>query len=100
MARCMFISCPCTATHALKMIVPDSRSDDTAAEGILGVEVCEAHAERAAAGPFFDSNPALQALMRGFAAPGTDPDCDLAYVEGIPIESAEYVAFKQSEKAN
>lgn len=97
MTKCMRVGCVSEATHALKLIVPDANTDATSAEGLLGVELCLAHIAEAQAKPFLDGNPAMEAVFRAVAEPGTEPDFMEAYVEPVAVGGVEYLAWQRQK---
>lgn len=90
---CMRVDCDREATHAVKLVVPDSLSDETSAEGLIGVELCQAHMDEARAWEFTGVGSAFSALVGWLARPGTVPDLSEAYVESVPVGSPEHRAF-------
>lgn len=100
MTRCMRIDCQAEATHALKLVVPDARSSDTSAEGLLGVSLCATHCAEATAKPFLERNPAIEALLCSVCEEGTEPDFDEAYIEGVPLGSLEHKAWQAAERVS
>lgn len=103
MGQCMFNGCRERATHALKLVVPDVDTEKTASEAVLGLELCHTHTSKAKATDFFAAagEPFKQAI-RMSARPGTAPDFDNAYTEGVPLGSSEHQAHAavQNPKAN
>ena len=103
MGQCMFNGCRERATHALKLVVPDVDTSRTASEAVLGLELCHTHTTKAKAADFFDAaGEAFKDAIRAAARPGTAPDFDNAYTEGVPLGSAEHQAHSsaQNPKAN
>jgi len=92
---CMKQGCPSEATHALKVVVPDTTTDRTCAEVLFSETVlCARHIEDEQAARLFESaGEDLKALFRTSAAEGTAPDFDEAYCEGVPIDSPEHRAY-------
>lgn len=95
--RCQRIGCTSEATHALKLVIPDATTDATSAEGLLGVELCALHITEAQAKPFVGGNPAIEALMRAVAEPGTEPDFTEAYIEPVAVGGVEYLAWQRQK---
>jgi len=103
MGQCMFNGCRERATHALKLVVPDVDTEKTASEAVLGLELCQTHITKARASVFFESGgEPFKGAIRLSARPGTAPDFDNAYTEGVPLGSSEHQAHAavQNPKAN
>lgn len=95
MRPCNRIGCKEAATHALKLVVPSgSGMRLTAAEGLLGVEMCERHFEEAELDGGFVSHPQVQRLFLDVIEDGTDPAWDDAYLDAVQIDGPEYKAWR------
>lgn len=96
MGECNRIDCRETATHAVKLVIPDANSDETSAEGCIGVELCARHIADAESWEFESLAAILAPHVAKLAAPGTVPDLSSAYVEAIPVTAAEHVEFMEA----
>ena len=74
------------------MVVPDAWSDATAAEGLLGVNLCDDHLAEQLTMPIV-RNAEMERLLGMMADPQTEPDFPEAYLEGVPLGSPEHRAF-------
>jgi hypothetical protein len=96
----MFRGCLSRASHAIKIVVPDTFTDRTAAEAVLpGLELCHTHATKAKASEFFAVAPALTGALIRDACEGCDPNFSEAYVEAIAIGSLEHKAHVSAADA-
>lgn len=93
MGECNRVDCHEPATCAVRLVVPDLNSDETSAEGCLGIELCARHGTEAQDWEFSGMVESFAPLMAKLAAPGTTPDIPSAYVEIIPVTSSEHVEF-------
>ncbi len=93
MSRCCQIGCEEEARFALRIVIPDLLSDETSAEGLLDLELCEAHLIHQLAIPMV-RNFDLERFLWLVARWGTEPDFDCAYLEGVPIGGVDHQAFK------
>lgn len=94
--KCMRTDCQAAATHAVRLVVPDTTSDETSASGPMGIELCAAHISEAETWDFGGMTTVLAAHVAKLAAPGTEPDIASAYVEAVPITAAEHVSFMEA----
>lgn len=98
MCRCQRSGCDEDGTLALKIVVPSASGlRPTAAEGLLGVIMCPAHFEEAELQPEFLMHPAIQMLFNRVLDDDAAPDWDEAYLTSVPIESAEFKAWRAQE---
>lgn len=93
MGKCMNVGCERQAALAVKMIIPDADGGETAAEGPLGIELCEEHGREAEAWGFGGMEGVLAKLVAVLAAPGARPLIADAYVEMVPVGAAEHRDF-------
>lgn len=93
--KCMRIDCDRKATNAVKVVVPDVLSDETSAEGLIGIELCDDHIHEAKAWEF-SAWGVFKSMIGHIATPGTEPAVEEAYVEGVPIGGMEHQAFLNS----
>jgi hypothetical protein len=91
--KCMNKDCSAEATHAVRLVVPDTNSDETSASGPMGIELCADHIREAETWDFGGMEMVLAAHVAKIAAPGTEPDIASAYVEAVPVTAAEHIAF-------
>ncbi len=85
---CQRAGCPCAATHAVKLCAP-GESDEDGREALLDLRLCANHLERARAQDFLATAPGLLPVL-GLS----EPNASMAYVEGVPLTSREFVAFQ------
>lgn len=98
MAACHHIGCQKEGTVALKIIVPSASGMRlTAAEGLLGVILCESHFEDAELVPEFVNHPAIQRLFAQVMDDAAAPVWDDAYLDAVPLDSPEFKAWKSME---
>lgn len=103
MGQCMKAGCLDRATHALKLVIPDTDTSQTSSEAVLGLDLCQTHVTKAKASDFLQAaGEAFSEAIRNCARPGTTPDFDNAYTEGVPLGTAEHQAHAavQNQKAN
>ncbi len=98
MVCCHRIGCDQAGTHALKIIVPSaSGMRPTAAEGLLGIVLCEEHFEEAELEMEFIHQPAIQMLFNRVIDDGVQPAWWDAYLEAVSLDSEEYRAWRAME---
>ena len=93
MSKCCQLGCREEARFALRIVVPDTLSDETSAEGLLGIELCEEHLGRQLALPYV-RDFAIERLLTATSRWGTEPDFTCAYLESVPVDGIDHRAFK------
>jgi hypothetical protein len=94
MSQCMFRGCREVATHAIKIVVPDTKTDRTSCEAMMtGLELCLTHASKAKAKDFFAVSPGLlESTVAAGAWPGTTPHFEAADIEAVALGTMEHKA--------
>jgi hypothetical protein len=83
--KCMNRDCSERATHEVRLVVPDALSDETAAEGPLGIALCAGHGAEVGTWDFAALGYALTPLVAALSKPGTQPDLSVAYAEAVRL---------------
>jgi len=98
MGQCQRIGCQAPGTHALKVVVPSASGlRPTAAEGLLGIVMCETHFDEADLEPEFVHDPAVQMLFQRVIDDDAQPVWEEAYLESVPVDSPEFKAWRSLE---
>lgn len=99
--RCNRTGCEAEATHALKMVIPSSSGmRPTAAEGLLGVVMCDDCFGDAEVDPDFLCDPVIRMLFQGVIEEGTEPSWGDVYLEAVDLGSPDYKAWRSLECVN
>lgn len=98
MCQCQRIGCGAPGTQALKVVIPSASGlRATAAEGLLGVVMCDDHFNEAEIQEDFLMHPAVQMLFQRVLDDAAKPDWSEAYLVAVPVGSAEFKAWREMD---
>lgn len=85
--QCMKRGCDQPATEILKLCAPGP-DEENGREAIMGVKLCKLHLDEVDAKEFVETAPGILGLL------GLEPgDEDMVFADGIPLGSAEALAY-------